>query len=184
MMEFFGLPLHGGDADAQAGGGFGGGFEGGFEGGFDGGAAGSGAEDKSGSHAAQSLGDTLRWAFELDESPAIAGATFLTREIIPAARDPFEAIAGGVATLAQLEDLKGAYKMLRTTGATAPERSLAARLYAATIAAALVRHGALITRQSPFALAKAFEELSADREMPERIRELATMALDALAKHR
>ena len=140
-------------------------------------------DDKSGSHAAQSLGDTLRWAFELDESPAIAGATFLTREIIPAARDPFDAITTSAASLQQLEDLKGAYKMLRTTGATAPERSLAARLYAATISAALVRHGTLITRQTPFALAKAFEELAADSEMPERIREIGGLALDALGKH-
>ena len=60
-------------------------------------------DDKSGSHAAQSLGDTLRWAFELDESPAIAGATFLTREIIPAARDPFDAITTSAASLQQLE---------------------------------------------------------------------------------
>jgi hypothetical protein len=141
-----------------------------------------GADDRSGSHAAQSLGETLRWAFELDESPAIAGATFLTREIIPTARDPFEAIAAGTTSLQQLEDLKGAYKMLRTTGATAPERSLAARLYAATIAAALVRSGTLITRQSPFALARAFEELAADRDMPERIRELGGLAIDALGK--
>ena len=91
--------------------------------------------DPSGSHAAQSLGDTLRWAFELDSSPAIAGAAFLTREIIPAAKDPFDAIIAASTTQHQLEDLKNAYKMLRTTGATAPERSLAARLYAATIAA-------------------------------------------------
>ena len=138
------------------------------------------SQDPSGSHAAQSLGDTLRWAFDLDHSPAISGATFLTREIIPNAKDPFDAIADGTTTLHQLEDLKNAYKMLRTTGATAPERSLAARLYAATIAAGLVRHGTLISRQTPFALAKAFEELAADAEMPERIRELGTLAIDAM----
>ncbi|MEY4117392.1 MAG: hypothetical protein RLZZ116_720 [Planctomycetota bacterium] len=138
--------------------------------------------DPSGSHAAQSLGDTLRWAFELDSSPAIAGAAFLTREIIPAAKDPFDAIIAASTTQHQLEDLKNAYKMLRTTGATAPERSLAARLYAATIAAALVRHGAMISRQNPFTLAKAFEEMSADPEMPERIRELGPLAIDAMGR--
>jgi len=140
--------------------------------------------DPSGSHAAQSLGDTLRWAFELDSSPALAGASFLTREIIPGAKDPFEAIDEPSTTVRQLEDLKNAYKMLRTTGATAPERSLAARLYAATIAAALVRHGALISTQQPFTLAAAFEELAADREMPERTREIATLAIDALGRFR
>lgn len=140
------------------------------------------SNDPSGSHAAQSLGDTLRWAFELDASPAVAGATFLTREIIPGARDPFEAIVGQATTLQQLEDLKNAYKLLRTSGATAPERSLAARLYAATIAAALVRHGASISRQTPFALAKAFEELAADAQMPERIREIGSLAVDAIGR--
>ena len=138
--------------------------------------------DPSGSHAAQSLGDTLRWAFELDSSPALAGASFLTREIIPGAKDPFEAIVSPDTTQHQLEDLKNAYKMLRTTGATAPERSLAARLYAATIAAALVRYGALISRQNPFTLAKAFEEMAADPDMPERIRELGPLAIDAMAR--
>lgn len=142
------------------------------------------SQDPSGSHAAQSLGDTLRWAFDLEHSPALAGAGFLTREIIPGAKDPFEAIAGGETTLQQLEDLKNAYKLLRTTGATAPERSLAARLYAATIAAALVRHGAMISRQTPFALAKAFEELSADLEMPERIRDIGSLAIDSMGRHK
>ena len=138
--------------------------------------------DPSGSHAAQSLGDTLRWAFELDTSPALAGAAFLTREIIAGSKDPFEAIVAASTTLHQLEDLKNAYKMLRTTGATAPERSLAARLYAATIAAGLVRYGAMISRQNPFTLAKAFEEMSADPEMPERIRELGPLAIDAMGR--
>ncbi len=138
--------------------------------------------DQGGTHEAQALGNTLRWAFELNESPAIAGATFLTREIIPGARDPFDAITNGAATVRQLEDLKNAYKMLRTTGATAPERSLAARLYAATIAAAIVRHGAMITRQTPFALARAFEELAGDPDMPERIRDLGSLAADALGR--
>jgi hypothetical protein len=132
----------------------------------------------------QSLGDTLRWAFEFDDAPAMAGARFLTREIIPGAKDPFEAIDEPSTTVRQLEDLKNAYKMLRTTGATAPERSLAARLYAATIAAALVRHGALISTQQPFTLAAAFEELAADREMPERTREIAALAIDALGRFR
>ena len=104
-------------------------------------------DDRSGSHPAESLGDTLRWAFELDQSPALAGATFLTREFVPDAVDPFEAIAER-ATLAQLTDLKNAYKMLRTTGATAPERSLAARLYAATIAAAFARRTSKLTSTS------------------------------------
>jgi len=139
----------------------------------------SDSDDPDGTHA---LGDTLRWAFEFDAAPAMAGARFLTREIVPGAKDPFSAIDDPATTVRQLEDLKGAYKLLRTTGATAPERSLAARLYAATIAAALVRHGALISSQNPFALVSAFEELAADPDMPERTREIATLAVDALGR--
>jgi hypothetical protein len=52
----------------------------------------------------------------------------------------------------------------------------------ATIAAAIVRHGAMITRQTPFALARAFEELAGDPDMPERIRDLGSLAADALGR--
>lgn len=132
---------------------------------------------QSPSGASPQLGDTLRWAFELDASPALAGATWLTREIVPDARDPFEAIVAPTTTIDALEQLKSAYKMLRTTGSTAAERSLAARLYAATIAAALVRHGQLITSQRGEALVRAFSELEADTSMTDAIRAIAAQAL-------
>jgi hypothetical protein len=125
------------------------------------------------------LGDTLRWAFELDASPALSGATWLTREIVPGARDPFEAIVAPTTGIDALEQLKGAYKMLRTTGTTAAERSLAARLYAATIAAALVRSGRLITSQRGEALLRAFMDLEADATMNEAIRSIASQAITA-----
>ncbi|MCE2885653.1 MAG: hypothetical protein LW806_12245 [Planctomycetaceae bacterium] len=135
---------------------------------------------RSGSGSAPShLGDTLRWAFELDASPTLAGATWLTREIVPGARDPFDAIVATTTTLDALEQLKGAYKMLRTAGTTTAERSLAARLYAATIAAALVRHGKLITSQRGEALLRAFTDLESDATMPEAIRSIASQALTA-----
>ncbi|MFM7259363.1 MAG: hypothetical protein ACKO3W_02040 [bacterium] len=133
---------------------------------------------QGGAHA--HLGDTLRWAFELDTSPALAGAAWLTREIVPGARDPFDAIVATATSLDALEQLKGAYKMLRTTGSTSAERSLAARLYAATIAAALVRHGKLITSQRGEALLRAFTDLESDTTMPESIRAIALQALKAV----
>lgn len=131
---------------------------------------------------ASKLGDTLRWAFELDQSPALAGATWLTREIIPEAKDPFDAILAPSTSLDALRELKNAYKMLRTTGVTAPERSLAARLYAATIAAALVRHGTSISTQNAAALARAFTELADDDTMPEALRTVASRALTSQPK--
>lgn len=129
-----------------------------------------------------SLGDTLSWAyawaFEPDQSPVLAGASWLAREIVPDAKSPFDAILAPATSAGQLEELKSAFKLLRTTAASAAERSLAARLYAATIAAALVRHGTLITRQRDESLRKAFEELESDTTLPDRIRELGSLARD------
>lgn len=133
-------------------------------------------------HPTSALGDTLRWAFELDQSPALAGAAWITREIIPDARDPFEAILSPTTSLEALRELKNAYKMLRTTSTTASERSLAARLYAATIAAARVRFGAEISTQQASALVRAFTELMEDDSMPERLREIASLAIDMPAR--
>lgn len=127
---------------------------------------------------AEVLGNTLRWAFELEGDPMMAGAAWLTREIVPGAKDPFEAIAAPTTSLDALRELKSAYKLLRTNGATAAERSLAARLYAATIAAAFVRYRTPISSQNGATLARAFGELVADDSMPERIRELASLAID------
>lgn len=129
------------------------------------------------SDTASKLSDTLRWAFELDQSPALSGATWLTREIIPDAKDPFDAILAPGTSLEALCELKNAYKMLRTTGVTAAERSLAARLYAATIAAGLVRYKTMISTQAPAALLRAFTELAEDDTMPERLREIASLAI-------
>ncbi len=140
------------------------------------------SDDEASPHARRSLGDTLRWSFEFDQSSTLAGATFLTREIIPSARDPFDALIESGPTLHQLEELKNAYKLLRTSGSSAPERSLAARLYAATIATALVRHGAVISSQASATLARAFEELAADASMPERLRDIGALAADALRR--
>ena len=144
---------------------------------------GSTSPTRSGSGSSPShLGDTLRWAVELDASPTMAGATWRTREIVPGARDPFDAIVATTTSLDALEQLKSAYKMLRTGGTTPAERSLAARLYAATIAAALVRHGKLITSQRGEALLRAFTDLESDTTMPESLRSIASQALTAARK--
>ena len=127
---------------------------------------------------AESLGDTLRWAFQLEASPALTGATWLAREIVPDASDAFEAITATTTSLAALRELKSAFKMLRSCGATTAERSLAARLYAATLAAALIRHRELITSQDPANLLRAFTELTDDDTMPDRVRDLAALAID------
>jgi hypothetical protein len=136
------------------------------------------ANDPQSSNPSAKLSDTLRWAFELDQSPALAGAMWLTQEIVPHAKDPFDAILAPSTSLDALKELKNAYKMLRTSGMSAAERSLAARLYAATIAAALVRYKTPISTQTPATLQRAFVDLAGDADMPERLREVATLAID------
>jgi hypothetical protein len=103
---------------------------------------------------------------------------WLTQEIVPHAKDPFDAILAPSTSLDALKELKNAYKMLRTSGMSAAERSLAARLYAATIAAALVRYKTPISTQTPATLQRAFVDLAGDADMPERLREVATLAID------
>jgi hypothetical protein len=136
------------------------------------------ANDPQPSSPSAKLGDTLRWAFELDQSPALAGATWLTQEIVPHAKDPFEAILASSTSLDALKELKNAYKMLRTSGMSAAERSLAARLYAATIAAAFVRYKTSISTQTPATLQRAFADLAGDADMPAQLREVASLAID------
>ncbi len=127
---------------------------------------------------ARGLGDTLSWAFELESAGGMGGALWLTREIVAEATDPFCAMLDASTTLAHLEELKNAYKLLRTTSVSSAERNLAARLYVAAIAAALVRYGVFITQQKSDALIRALGELNADESMPANMRELALGAID------
>jgi hypothetical protein len=54
---------------------------------------------------------------------------------------------------------------------------LGARLYAATIAAAKVRHGESISTQSPAAIQRALESLEHDTDLPPDIRNMVGLAL-------
>jgi hypothetical protein len=126
----------------------------------------------------ETLGDTLRWAFEFSAEHTHSGPDFIAREIVPGAANAFEAILAPATSLEALCELKSAFKMLRSSSASAAERSLAARLYAGTIAAALIRHRTNISSQSSANLARAFGELSTDDSMPERLREIAALAID------
>ena len=57
---------------------------------------------------------------------------------------------------------------------------MAARLYAAAIAAALVRYDRRVSRQSDAALQRALQSLLDDAQMHQRLRDLAGAALCAL----
>lgn len=119
----------------------------------------------------------FRWALDANADPSRAAADWLAREIVPTAKDAAVAVASTLSSLEQLIALKTAFKALRTGAATSMERNRAARLYAAAIAAGLVRFGVKITRQSDPALRKAFAALRDDHECEEPLRDLATVAL-------
>lgn len=130
----------------------------------------------------ETLGDTLRWAFAFSNEHGHSGPDFIAREIVPGATSAFDAILAPSTSLDALRELKSAFKMLRSSSASAAERSLAARLYAGTLAAALIRHRTNISSQSGPNLVRAFGELSLDDSMPERLREIAALAIDFAKK--
>lgn len=136
---------------------------------------------KSSMSASNALSDTLRWAFELETKPSEATANWIAAEIVPTSTSAIEAILCPTTTLAQLCDLKSAFKSMRVSGATVGERRLAARLYAGSIAAAVVRYHARASTQSNPALIEAFSALAADTDLPERMREIAELALTGLS---
>lgn len=131
----------------------------------------------------ETLGETLRWAFAFSDDERHSGPDFIAREIVPGSTGAFDAILAPTTSLEALHELKSAFKMLRASSASAAERSLAARLYAGTIAAALIRHRKNISSQSGANLARAFAELSIDDSMPERLREIAALAIDFAKNH-
>ncbi|MCI0362902.1 MAG: hypothetical protein L0219_03420, partial [Phycisphaerales bacterium] len=80
----------------------------------------------------------------------------------------------------QVRQAKAVFKTMRIVGEKSADRRIGARMYAAAIAAGLVRHGRLISTQSNPALTRAFQSLLDDRRMPLVLRDLAGMALCAL----
>jgi hypothetical protein len=118
----------------------------------------------------------MRWALDATSSPGRAATDWLASEIVPGSRDAANAIASTTTSIEQLVSLKVAFKAQRQGGASAAERNRAARLYAATIAAALVRHSIRITRNSDGSLLSAFVALRDDEDVEESLRELGGAA--------
>ena len=79
-----------------------------------------------------------------------------------------------------LRRAKDAFKTMRIVGETSADRRLGAQLYAAAIAAGLVRHGARISSQSDRAMRRAFERITSDMECDDRLRNLAGTAICTL----
>lgn len=126
------------------------------------------------------LSDALRWAIEDDRDAAMAAADWLARDIDPVKPSAAALLTDQDASLATLRRAKDVYKTMRIIGETSADRRVGARLYVASIAAAMVRHDAQISRQSARALRRGFQSLQRDTRMPSGIRLMATSALREL----
>ena len=123
------------------------------------------------------LGEALRSALEVSVNPTMAAADWLARDIDPKRPTAVALITDPDTPLDHLQKAKSTYKTMRIVGETGGDRRIGARLYAATIAAALVRHGQRISRQSDRALRRGLQSLLGDSLIPESLRDLAAKAL-------
>jgi hypothetical protein len=126
------------------------------------------------------LSDALRWALDSAADPSMASADWLAMDIDPTRRSAVALLTDAGVSLSQLRKAKSVYKTMRIVGETAADRRLGAQLYAAAIAAALVRHGRRISRQSDAALRRAFRSVMDDETAPDVLREMAGKALFVL----
>ena len=126
------------------------------------------------------LSEALRWAVSGAMDPDMSAADWLAADIDEQRPSAVALLTDPSTPLKHLEQAKDAYKTLRIVGETSAERGVGARLYAASIAAALVLHGRRISSQSDAALKRAFQRLLDDDAMPARLRDLGGQALCVL----
>ncbi len=126
------------------------------------------------------LSDALRSAVEASTDPALAAADWLARDIDPRRTSAIDLLTDQDVSLENLVKAKDVYKTMRILGETTADRRLAARLYAASIAAALVRFDRRISRQSDSALRRGLQSLDSDREVPKPLQHLARSPLNML----
>ena len=107
----------------------------------------------------------------------MASANWLARDIDPNYNTAVELLTDSAVSLETLRKAKDVYKTMRILGESPADRRIAARLYAASIGAALVHHGCRISRQSESALQRGLQSLGTDKRMPQPIRRLAEAAL-------
>ena len=129
------------------------------------------------------LSDALRWALEAMQSPAMASADWLAMDIDPGAASAAALLANPHITLEQVRKAKSVFKTMRIVGETSADRRIGARMYAAAIAAGIVRHGTRVSRQSDRAILKGLQGLLDDRRMPPELSQMAGMALCALKEN-
>ncbi|MCH2162909.1 MAG: hypothetical protein MK085_13700 [Phycisphaerales bacterium] len=130
------------------------------------------------------LSESLRWALQFGNDPAVSAADWLARELAPETTSASNAIlvpaSEPTADLDRLKLLKKAFKTLRLSGETSDDRRAGARYYAAVQAAAIVRHGVRISRQRIERVQQALQEFKDDDVLPDGIRALVSEALERL----
>ena len=125
------------------------------------------------------ISEALRSALEVVGDPALAAADWLARDIDPTKPSAVALLTDPDVSLENLRKAKSVFKTMRILGETSADRRLAARLYAAAIAAALARYNQRVSRQSNEALLRGLRSLLEDDQMPDRLRKLAGSALGA-----
>jgi len=128
------------------------------------------------------LSEVLRSAVEASIDPAMAAADWLARDIDAAHPSAVALLTDPGVPVEHLRKAKDVFKTMRILGEHSADRRLAARLYAAAIAAALIHHDQRISRQSDTALARGLQGLLEATELPEPLRMLAGAALCRLGK--
>ena len=133
------------------------------------------------------LTDSLRWAIAIGTEPERSTADWLAIELVPGAESAVAAICDSIpdadADLERLRLLKRGFKTLRLGGEDSTDRRLAARYYAATLAAGVVRHGVWISRQRTDRIIEALQGLADDEATDDQLRAIASTAL-AIASER
>lgn len=126
------------------------------------------------------LAQAMRWAMESSSNPAMASADWLVADIDPAQQSAVSMLSNPEVELRHLQKAKSVFKTMRIVGETPADRHIGARLYAASIAAALARHGKRISTQSERALRRGFQSLLDDPDLPDSLRELGGLGLVVL----
>lgn len=135
-----------------------------------------------GQASAASNAEPLQWALDALHQPAMASADWLARDIDPAHPTAVDLLSNPSITIEQVRQAKAVFKTMRIVGEKAADRRVGARMYAAAIAAGLVRFKRRISTQSDEALKRGFQGLLDDRRMPQPLRDLAGQALCVLAE--
>ena len=122
----------------------------------------------------------IEWAMETDIDPVFTLANWLVQDALDTKEFAVDVIASPNTSLDDFRTLKRIFKQLRTQGELPADRRLGARLYAASIAGALVTHDRVITAQSTKRLREAFDDLTGDRDMPDSIIDMARKSIRSL----